>query len=113
MANPKVYIPNKGCHDFSTAEMFGELIFLTTGKFNLLSIGRMYRTFQPIVDASSNEDYILVCGPSVMASILCSLFAIKHNCLNLLLYSASQNGVGKYKVRNIIFDPQQMEEVEL
>ena len=100
----KVYVPNRSYHDFSEATRFGELIYLTAGKISILSIGRMYRTFMPIIQASTKEDYILVSGPSVMTSILCSMFSIKHGVLNLLIYQIGGDNKGHYKQRRISFE---------
>jgi len=100
----KVYVPNRSYHDFSEAIRFGELIYLTAGKISILSIGRMYRTFMPIIQASTKEDYILVSGPSVMTSILCSMFSIKHGVLNLLIYQIGGDNKGHYKQRRISFE---------
>ena len=41
----KVYIVNKGVHDYSDAKRFGELVFLTEGSYNILSTSRMAREF--------------------------------------------------------------------
>ena len=101
---PNVFIPNRGYHDFSEASRFGDLLYLTSGKISILSIGRMYRTFMPIIQSSTKEDYILVSGPSVMTSILCSMFSIKHNVLNLLIYQIGSDNRGHYKQRRISFD---------
>jgi len=100
----KVFIPNKSYHDFSEATRFGDLVYLTSGKISILSIGRMYRTFMPIIQASTKEDYILVSGPSVMTSILCSMFSIKHGVLNLLIYQIGGDNKGHYKQRRISFE---------
>jgi len=100
----KVYVPNRSYHDFSEATRFGELIYLTAGKISILSIGRMYRTFMPVIQDSSKEDYILVSGPSVMTSILCSMFSIRHGVLNLLIYQIGGDNKGHYKQRRISFE---------
>lgn len=101
---PKIYIPNVGCHDFSGAEKFGTLTPITSGALNLLGVGQLFRTFQPIVRESKKEDYILICGPNVVCAILCSMFSIKHQRLNVLLYSIGGDGKGRYKQRNLFFN---------
>ena len=98
---PKVYITNRGCHAFSAATEFGELIYLTTGKFNLTSLGAMYRHMAPILATSTPEDYILVCGPTVMNMVATSIFTGLHNRLNLLLYSVGKDNIGRYKRRHL------------
>jgi hypothetical protein len=84
---PKVYIINKGGHDFSAARAFGEIVYLSEGLFSPFSVDRMYREFAKHLKHSSPDDYILSTGLSIMNSIACAMFAHKHDgTLNLLLY---------------------------
>ena len=99
---PKVYITNRGCHDFSGATQFGDLIDLTVGKYNLLSLGRMHREMEPLLRESTPEDYILVCGPTVMNMVVAAIMSELHSRLNLLIYVVGRDGVGRYKRRNLI-----------
>lgn len=110
MTTPKVYIPNKSYHNFSDAKRFGELIYLTVGKISIMSTGRMFRTFHPLIEESSPEDYILISGPSVMTSLLCAMFSHKHGVLNLLIFQIEDRGPGFYKQRRIDFTQQTTEE---
>jgi len=102
----KIFIPNKGVHDYSLAERYGELVFLSYGKFKLLSIGRICRTFEPQLRESGPDDYIMVAGATVMCIVACVLFALEHKKLNLLLFAIDAKGDGQYKKRTIVFDSQ-------
>jgi len=99
----KIYIPNQGAHDFSKATQYGDLVYLSSGRIAINSLGAIYRTFLPIIEKSSPQDYILICGPTTMNCLLCSLFSIKHNRLNLLIWSIGKDGEGSYKKRNLVF----------
>lgn len=101
---PKIFIPNKGIHDYARATKYGDIVFMTKGKFRLLSIGRMYRSFEPFLVDSTPDDYILIAGSTVMNSIACSMFVKKHGRLNLLIFALDSNGNGDYKKRNLVFD---------
>ncbi len=101
---PKIYIPNAGGHDFSKAEVFGELVKLSEGLFPLSSLGAMIRLFTPIVKNSSPNDYILICGPTTMNLILGGLFILKHHRLNLLIWTIDKNRDGDYRKRNLVFN---------
>ena len=87
----KVYVVNKGGHDHSDAERFGELIYLSTGSMNRFATSTIYRKFINQLKSSSPEDFILPTGLSIMTLIACSIFARKHGRLNILLYRASRN----------------------
>ena len=100
---PKVYVVNKSAkgsgtgHDFSPAESYGEIIFLSEGPMNRYATNHMLREFTEIMDKSDPEDYIVPCSLNVMNSIACAVFAVKHRKLNLLLFKE-----GKYIERNLV-----------
>lgn len=93
----KVYIVNKSAHDFSNAEAFGELIYMSEGPVNRYATTQMHRLFTSAMADSSAFDYIVPCSLNVMNSIACAIFAAKHGKLNLLLYKQ-----GEYLERNLI-----------
>ncbi len=102
---PKVYVVNQGGHDFSTAERFGRLIFMTEGYQPKYSVAAALRRFQFCMQESKLEDWILLTGLSVLNCIACSVFVLKHNRLNLLLF----DGKG-YVQRILIIDEKGGEE---
>lgn len=101
----KVYIVNKGAHDHSDAQRFGELVYLSEGAINRYSTNLMYRNFTAILLKSDKEDYILPTGLTIMSNIACAIFAVLHRRLNLLIYKASRSGgPGRYVQRSMILD---------
>jgi len=92
---PKVFVVNKSNHDFSAAEHYGTIIFLSEGPMNRYATNSMFREFQDGLKGSSAEDYIVPCSLNVMNSIACAIFAHKHGRLNLLLFKE-----GTYIERN-------------
>lgn len=98
MENSHVYIVNKSSHDFSAAEKFGEIVFLSEGPMNRYSTNNMHRVFSEVLANSSKADYIVPCALNVMNSIACAIFAHLHGGLNLLLYKN-----GDYIERNHVF----------
>ena len=95
----KVYVVNQGYHDFSEAEKHGRLIFMTEGYQPKFSVATALRRFQFCMQDSKEEDWILLTGLSVLNCLACSVFALKHNRLNLLLF----DGKG-YITRTLIID---------
>ena len=93
----KVFIVNKSAHDFSEAEPYGDIIFLSEGPMNRYATNNMHRKFNEILKDSTKEDYIVPCSLNVMNSIACAVFALKHGTLNLLLFKN-----GSYIERNLI-----------
>ena len=93
-----VYIVNRSAHDFSPAEKFGQIIFLSEGPMNRYSTNNMHRRFTEVMKDSNEHDYIVPCSLNVMNSIASSVFAVMHKRLNLLLFKE-----GEYLERNMVF----------
>ena len=93
----KVYVVNKSAHDFSDAQNYGDIIFLSEGSMNRYATNNMHRQFTELLTNSTENDYIVPCSLNVMNSIACAIFAAKHGKLNLLLFKD-----GKYIERNLI-----------
>ena len=89
MAN--VYIVNKSSHNFSPAEEYGELVFLSEGSMNRYGTNNMVREFGEVMKGSSPSDYIVPCSLNVMNAIACAIFAHKHGVLNLLLFRGGED----------------------
>ena len=102
---PKVFVVNRGGHNHTDAERFGELIFMSEGTINRYAVSQMYRQFVDHLKDSTEDDYILITGLSVMASVACSVFARIHGRLNLLLFKSSQSGEeGRYVESTVMLD---------
>ena len=98
-----VFVVNKGYHDYSPAEDFGKLVFMSSDPNGIhqLHTSTMARLFQPYIDASKPGDYILVTSFTVMVSVAAAMFSTKHGGrLNLLIYQA---GANRYEVRRLVF----------
>ena len=98
---PKVYIVNKSSHDFSEAEKFGKLIFMSEGRLNRFSTNDMIRKFSDAMRNSEEGDYLLPCSLNTANIMAASVFAVKHKKLNLLLFKP---GTREYIERIHIFE---------
>jgi hypothetical protein len=101
MKKRKVYVISKGYHNWEPAEFYGELIFLSTTPLGRTSVSNMVRMFEPVLEESEPDDFIVISGLSVMCSLACAIFAMKHSRLNLLLFDAATE---KYVKRTVMFD---------
>lgn len=93
----KVYIVNKSHHDFSPAEKYGELVFMSEGPLSRYAINDMARRFAPHIETSDPSDCILLSSLNSMNVVAAALFAARHKRLNLLIYRN-----GRYVERNIV-----------
>lgn len=96
-----VFIVNQGFHDYSPAEDYGKLVFMSTdpngiSQYNTSAMARLFHSY---IEQSSPSDYILVTSFSVMVTVAASMFAHKHGRLNLLIYRPGEH---RYVARNLI-----------
>jgi len=58
----KVFVINKGPHDYSPAEKYGELVYLTEGPVDKFDLYENKRRIQAILLFFNSDDYILLTG---------------------------------------------------
>lgn len=95
----KVYIPNKGAHDYSKAVRYGELVYCTEGVLGKYNISHMIRQCKESMEDSQEGDFILLTSLTSLCSVVCSIFVLKHRRLNLLIFKD-----GDYVERRVIFE---------
>lgn len=83
---PIVFIPNKGAHDFSDAERYGELRFLTEGTVRRYAVNNLYRVIAEGMKDAEEEDYLLISSLTILNTIVCSVLARKFGKVNFLLF---------------------------
>lgn len=96
---PKVFVVNKGAHDFTAAKKHGDLVYCTEGPIGKWNISQMVRSMQAAMVDSTEEDFILLTSLTSLCSIACTVFGIKHGRLNLLIYK--DDG---YVTRKVVFE---------
>jgi len=83
---PIVFIPNKGAHDFSDAERYGELVFLTHGTVKRYSTGTLYRSLIDGLKDAKISDYLLISSLAILNAISSAILARKFGRVNYLLF---------------------------
>lgn len=105
---PTVYITNRSGHDHSAAQSFagnGEIVYLTEGIIPALKTNKAYRALCEKLRNSTNQDYLLQSGPSILNMLAAAIMARKHGVLNLLIYRHGSNeACGRYVSRRIMID---------
>ena len=94
-----VFVTNKSGHDYTPAEQYGRLVYISEGQLDRFNLNEMYRLTASAIQYANEEDYILVTSLSVLNSIVCSVFARKFGRLNILLYKNR-----RYVLRTIMLD---------
>lgn len=85
----KVYILNRGPHDYTDAAHFGELVFCTEGTLDKFDIPGMFLTLRETLADSQPDDYILLTSLTSLCSVACSIMAVLHGELHLLIHTGS------------------------
>ena len=96
-----VFIVNKGCHDYSAAREFGELVYLSDTSMDRFDLSKIWRQFEPLLQSAGPDDFLLPSGLTNMTVVAASIFVTKHKRLNLLLFKSNKKG-GKYIPETII-----------
>ena len=99
MSNRKVYIINKGVHDYSAAEAFGELKYLSVGNLKKYDTSKIFRKFMPTLETSSEEDYLLLTGLQTANVVATYIMTLLHKRVNLLIFRPGKNGKKEYLER--------------
>lgn len=92
----KVFIINNSGHDYSAAEKYGQLVFLTSGIVNTYATNMHYREMVENLKDATPEDYILITSLASMNAIAGWIVGLLGFPLNLLLFKDND-----YVVRNI------------
>lgn len=97
--HPKVFIPNKGFHDYQRAERFGELVYITEGSLNRFEINQIARQCADALRDATAGDYLLISSLPAISAIASAMFAVRFGRLNLLLHDGR---TGEYVSRSVV-----------
>ncbi len=95
----KVFVPNKGTHDYTKAWDFGDLVFCTTGEISRTDLATMQAEMATAMNDADEDDYILLTSLASLCAVACGMFSAKFGRLNILLYER-----GQYVERHLDFD---------
>lgn len=82
----KVYVTNKGAHDYSQATRFGQLVYCTEGPISKFDVSQMYRECTDSLKDAEPEDYILLTSLTTLCAVVCAIFGRRFGRLNLLIF---------------------------
>lgn len=95
----KVFVISKGARDYSGAEQYGELVFLSDDLIEKTNVNKLYMLFKEKLEDSTEYDYLIITGLQIMTAVASSILTHKHGKVNYLIFSN-----GKYLERNVIYD---------
>ena len=83
---PRVYVPNKAGHDYSDAERFGDLVFITEGVVNKFALQIFYRHAAEAMFDAEPQDYILIASLNSLCAICTAIMARRTSKVRFLLF---------------------------
>ena len=99
MTKPNVFIVAKGPHDYSKAADKGELTYLfPDNKVNVFASDQLASDVAAKLAGSTPDDFLILSGNMVAASIAFAVMLLKHGAVNVLIYSFKSDC---YEVRTI------------
>jgi len=98
-----VFVPSKG-HDFTPAEKFGTLVYLTEGHVSRLNVNQLFRQVQDGMRDAREEDMLLLTGINVLNCLAAAIMARRFGRLNILLYKLNEGRDAEYVMRSIYLD---------
>lgn len=109
LSRPTVWITNRSTHDFSAAEYYGTLRFLSKGILSKDNVTHMARQFELELAESTAEDFLLPTSITIMSIVAALVLFNKHGRVNLLIHK-SHSGKNTYKARTLVLEKEYKDE---
>ena len=94
----KVYVVNNANHDYSKAEQYGELMYVTRGKLPIFKTSTVRAMLEKGLVKFTKDDYLLISGPAIVNIIAATILYNKFDTVKFLVFDAKQQD---YVVRHI------------
>lgn len=95
---PRVFVTNEGRHDFSKAEQYGKIVYITEGDVPVYSIDRLFFNIKEKLFDLTENDFILLSGSNIICSITMAAAICISPVIKLLIFKAKQE---EYLIRKI------------
>lgn len=100
----KIYVTNYAGHDISKAFEYADSkiqVNITEGNVDVFNIDRLIYVIKQKLRDSKSNDFLLLCGATIINCIVFSQWLKKHKIVHLLLYQAREK---TYILREITQD---------
>ena len=94
----KVYVVNNANHDYSKAEQYGELMYVTRGKLPIFKTSTVRAMLEKGLVKFTKDDYLLISGPAIVNIIAATILYNKFDIVKFLVFDAKQQD---YVVRHL------------
>jgi len=94
----KVYVVNNTNHDYSKAEQYGELVYITKGKLPIFKTNTVRAMLEKGLVKFTKDDYLLISGPAIVNVMAATILYNKFDTVKFLIFDAKQQD---YVVRHL------------
>ena len=94
----KVYVVNNTNHDYSKAELYGELVYVTKGKLPIFKTNTVRAMLEKGLVKFTKDDYLLISGPAIVSVMAAIILFNKFDTVKFLVFDAKQQD---YVVRHL------------
>jgi len=94
----KVYVVNNANYDYSKAEQYGELIYVTRGKLPIFKTNTVRAMLEKGLVKFTKDDYLLISGPAIVSVMAATILYNKFDTVKFLVFDAKQQD---YVVRHL------------
>lgn len=86
----KVFIANYSAHDYSSAEQYGEIHYITKGYVSFYSLDRVRVGITQNILKTSPDDYLLLSGTSLICTMAGMIWILIHGKINILTWDSKK-----------------------
>lgn len=87
----KVFVTNFAGHDYSKAEKYGEIVWITRGYVSFHSLDRVKYRICESVSTSSSEDWLLLSGIPMICVVSALYWYFLHKKVKLLIHDKKRD----------------------
>ena len=84
----KVYVVNNTNHDYSKAEQYGELVYITKGKLPIFKTNTVRAMLEKGLVKFTKDDYLLISGPAIVSVMAATILYNNFDSVKFLVFDA-------------------------
>lgn len=81
---PKVYVTNLAGYDYSPAEIYGDMIYMSRGYIKPQDLNKQIIKVQAIISESERDDFLLLSGNNLICALALQHWMTIHNACQII-----------------------------
>jgi|GraSoiStandDraft_4_1057263.scaffolds.fasta_scaffold120446_2 hypothetical protein len=88
----RVFVTNFAGHDYTKAERYGEIVYITKGYVSFFSLDRIKYRVCEALQGSTEDDWLLLSGIPMICVVAACYWLWKHDKVKLLVHDKRSDG---------------------